>query len=84
MQSTKRQSLAATSKVESYSKVKAALETGPKTRSQLSALTGLKLSSVCGRCNELLKLGQVQVVGRAWDSETSRNVELLQLTRSLT
>ncbi|MDT8895459.1 hypothetical protein RSO41_12410 [Halomonas sp. I1] len=36
---------------------------GPSTRQDLQARTGLALSSICGRCRELLDAGRVTVVG---------------------
>lgn len=38
---------------------------GPCTRQRLSELTGLALSSICGRCRELLDAGQLTVIGTA-------------------
>ncbi|MDN3525660.1 hypothetical protein QWY79_10330 [Halomonas sabkhae] len=38
---------------------------GPCTRQRIAELTGLALSSVCGRCRELLDTGQLTVVGTA-------------------
>ena len=81
MQSTKAQSLqqSQTSKSKSYTTIKLALSTGPQSRSQLASATGLKLSSICARCNELLKVGDVSVAGKTFDQETNRNVETLKL-----
>lgn len=50
----------------------------PLTRAQIANLTGLKLSSVCGRANELIKAGLIEVCGKEWDVETQRNVEVLR------
>jgi hypothetical protein len=36
---------------------------GPGTRQQLAEATGLALTSVCGRCHELLAVGRLEVVG---------------------
>lgn len=38
---------------------------GPCTRQRIAELTGLALSSVCGRCRELLDAGQLTVIGTA-------------------
>ena len=51
----------------------------PLTRAELADLLGLRLSSVCGRVNELLKAGRVVVAGTKFDEETKRNVELIAL-----
>lgn len=47
------------------------------TRAELAVKTGLRLSSVCGRVNELIALGQLKTVGRAYDPNTNRNVNLV-------
>lgn len=41
---------------------------GPATRNQVSDNSGLPLSSVCGRCKELLDLGYLDVAGLSADS----------------
>lgn len=45
------------------------------SRSEIAKITGLRVSSVCGRVNELIKMNLVVVSGTAWDAETQRNVE---------
>lgn len=50
------------------------------SRYEIHRLTGLRLSSVCGRVNELLASGQVRVNGTKRDLLTNRNVETLELT----
>lgn len=45
------------------------------SRSEIAKITGLRVSSVCGRVNELIKMNLVVVSGTAWDEETKRNVE---------
>ena len=50
-----------------------------KSRAQMATETGMRLSSVCGRCNELLHLDLIYVCGEAWDTETQRMVETLAL-----
>jgi hypothetical protein len=57
------------------------LQVEPLTRAELAAKTGLRLSSVCGRCNELLKAGRIFVSGTALDEETNRNVEILEAVK---
>lgn len=52
----------------------------PMTRSELAKATKMRLSSVCGRVNELIEAGEVAVSGTVWDSETERNVEAVTLT----
>jgi len=49
----------------------------PITRAELAKHTGLRLSSVCGRVNELIKKGYVIVQGVKHDDQTDRNVDLL-------
>lgn len=48
------------------------------SRSELATLTGLRLSSVCGRVNELVASGMVRPCGVKWDADTARNVETLE------
>jgi hypothetical protein len=43
-------------------------------------VTGLRLSSVCGRVNELIEEGRVIVCGTTYDATTARNVETVTLT----
>jgi predicted transcriptional regulator len=47
------------------------------SRSQLAEVTGMRLSSVCGRVNELLEDGKLIVAGKVFDRVTERNVETL-------
>jgi len=49
------------------------------SRRQIASATGLTLQSVCGRINELLKMGAVCVTGSVYDCETERNVETLAI-----
>lgn len=49
----------------------------PLSRAQLAATTGLKLSSVCARVNELIEASMVKVDGTTFDFETQRNVQTL-------
>lgn len=49
----------------------------PVSRQQISDRTGMKLSSVCGRVNELLEMGFLIVASETWDECTSREVEAL-------
>jgi predicted transcriptional regulator len=39
-------------------------DTTPRTRSELSAYIGIRLSSVCGRVNELIKANMIKELGR--------------------
>ncbi len=59
--------------------VAALLMRAPMTRAELAAVLGLRLSSVCGRVNELLASGLVVVAGTKFDAETKRNVETVSL-----
>lgn len=38
----------------------------------------IRLSAVCGRVNELLRDGLIEVAGNTWDTETKRNVEIIR------
>lgn len=49
------------------------------SRKQLSDLTGIRLSSICGRVNELLHAGSIEEVGTVFDTESQRNVKCLAL-----
>lgn len=85
MQSTKSESLAKTqsSKARSYAVIRHALHVnGPLSRSQLAEVTTLKLSSVCGRVNELLKTGELVEAGKIYDKATERNVTTVALNTS--
>lgn len=50
------------------------------TRNQLSALTGLQLSSVCGRIKELEDWGYVESAGTSKDPQTNKSRQLMQIT----
>lgn len=52
----------------------------PMSRAELARVTGLRLSSVCGRVNELIEEGRVIVCGTTYDATTARNVETVTLT----
>lgn len=54
-------------------------ECSPVTRYQLSVLTGYRLSTVCGRVNELLKDNFIKVSGSARDVQTNKIVETLTI-----
>lgn len=54
-----------------------ALTVGPMTRNQLAGRVGLPLSSVCGRCRELLDADLITVMGTTQDKPAR---QLLQLT----
>lgn len=41
---------------------------GPMTRNQLSETTGLPVSSICGRCRELLDMDYIEVAGMSANS----------------
>lgn len=79
--STKVQSYEATKSQSGSSRerVKQALVRGPLSRSEIAEVTGLRVSSVCGRVNELLKSGEVAVYGLKWDEATQRSVETVGL-----
>src|SRR5574343_659515 len=63
-----------------YLKILDQLNSGNLTRRELSERTGIRLSSVCARVNELIKDNLVSIYGTKWDSETNRNVELVGRT----
>ena len=50
---------------------------GPMTREEIHHATGLKLQSVCGRCNELVAAGRVHEHGTKY---TPRAVTVLAYT----
>lgn len=52
----------------------------PLSRSELAAKTGMRLSSVCGRVNELLDEGRIVVDGTTYDPATQRHVETLTIS----
>jgi len=54
-----------------------AFTAGPMTRNQVAGRTGLPLSSVCGRCRELLDADLVAVMGTSQDKPAR---QILQLT----
>lgn len=51
----------------------------PMTRAELAAALGLRLSSVCGRVNELMTANRLVVAGTKYDKDTKRNVEMVAL-----
>ena len=53
------------------------------TRNELATATGLPLSSVCGRCRELLDLGHVEVVGMSADKPARQKLQLTERGRAL-
>ncbi|SES12028.1 hypothetical protein SAMN04487958_107175 [Vreelandella subterranea] len=61
----------------SRQRVLEALTAGPMTRNQLAGRTALPLSSVCGRCRELLDADLITVMGTTQDKPAR---QLLQLT----
>ncbi len=54
----------------------------PRSRAVISESTGLSLQCVCGRVNELLKMGMVVVQGEAYDLNTQRLVEAVTINKS--
>ncbi|WP_237673803.1 MarR family winged helix-turn-helix transcriptional regulator [Vreelandella profundi] len=54
-----------------------AFTTGPMTRNQAAERTGLPLSSICGRCRELLDADLITVMGITQDKPAR---QILQLT----
>jgi len=54
----------------------------PRSRAVISASTGLSLQCVCGRVNELLKMGMVIVSGEVYDLSTQRLVEAVTINKS--
>lgn len=47
------------------------------TRDELSELLGLGIQTICGRCNELLKVGHIVDSGRVRASRSGRNQVVL-------
>lgn len=52
------------------------------TRKQLRHVTGMELSSVCGRVNSLLAAGLIDVRGEVRDEKTGKMQELLGLPKA--
>ncbi len=77
---TKTQSLFKTDRITAREKVFNAIQAGPSSRNVIAQVTGLKMSSVCGRVNELLHTGRIRVAGAEYDGETNRVVETLALS----
>jgi hypothetical protein len=53
------------------------------TRNQLADATGLPLASVCGRCRELLDLGNIEVAGMTADKPARQKLQLTEKGRAL-
>lgn len=53
---------------------------GPMTREEIHNITGIKLQSVCGRCNELMKAGKIRGGEVAPRKAGELPAELLRLT----
>lgn len=51
----------------------------PKSREELAAATGLRLSTVCGRVTPMLAQNRLVVAGRIWNAQSHRNVETISL-----
>ena len=67
---------------ESYKLILDALKfEGDLSRTDLSHRTGLRISSVCGRVNELMKSFKIVVSGKKWDIESDRNVQTLKIVK---
>jgi DNA-binding Lrp family transcriptional regulator len=52
---------------------------GDLTRAELAIATGMRVSSVCGRVNELLKINVLKISGTKEDEESKRMVECISL-----
>lgn len=86
MQSTKTRSLEKTRKTTLApvrARVLATLREAdaPLTRFEIASRSGLRLSSVCGRVNELIADRFVRIAGEKLDTETDRHVETLELIK---
>lgn len=55
------------------------LNPGEYTRSELAKRTGIRLSSICGRVNELIELGYLEEAGRRECSETGRSAHPIRI-----
>lgn len=53
---------------------------GPATRAELARRTGLRLSCICGRVNELIQRGYVKEHMKVPDPDTLKNVWSVCLT----
>jgi DNA-binding MarR family transcriptional regulator len=53
------------------------------TRNELAEVTGLPLSSICGRCRELLDLGNIEVAGMTADKPARQKLQLTEKGRAL-
>lgn len=51
------------------------------TRQELSAVTGIALESVCGRCNALLHYGRIEVARSVLFKGTGKYREVLRVKR---
>ncbi len=51
---------------------------GPLSREEVAIITRIRISSACGRVNELIKEKKVTVAGTKWNPGTQRNVETVQ------
>lgn len=57
------------------------LRARPMTRQELSAVTGIALESVCGRCNALLHYGRIEVARSVLFKGTGKYREVLRVKR---
>lgn len=53
--------------------------TSGATRAEIAEATDIALSSVCGRINELLASGEVEVSGTKKDLNSGRQVEIVKI-----
>lgn len=52
----------------------------PLSRKEISERTDLRLSSVCGRVNEMILKGTLKVSGTKWDKDSQREVQTLEVS----
>lgn len=64
-------------------RVLSALMWAQRTRDDIAYLTGLRLSSVCGRVNSLIKAGLVEECDTVVSLDTGKRVKLLRWTRQM-
>ena len=55
------------------------LNPGQYTRSELAKRTGIRLSSICGRVNELIELGYLEEAERRRCTETGRSAHPVRI-----
>jgi hypothetical protein len=80
METTKVRALRSLDRVTVRDRVRECILVNPGiSRAEIAAKLRVRLSSVCGRVNELMKLGEIKVCGEIVDNFTRKSVEVFKV-----